>query len=120
MQFLNSSATLRLFQNAVVPDPSLVLSAIQESTFPGYGPLSLVSAFQGPYQSSNGVYQIYTNILSFTCTGGPGQLAYGYYLTGPDGLLYSSLFANPLTVVNATTVKIQIYLQEQSLAIACP
>lgn len=102
---LPGDAVVVLLQSNWTPDPALVWSTLNESTFGGYArvPLTWVGVVTDPGTIGNAT--IYGNLAVFVCTGGPQpQNIYGYAVISPSTpqpLLWSELLFGGPVVINA-------------------
>jgi hypothetical protein len=74
---------LRLYQNNVVPTDASVTATFTEATFPGYAAVPVPRAdFNDPVIIADVAISTCTFVPTYTCTGGAGQLVYGWFFVG--------------------------------------
>jgi hypothetical protein len=69
---------LRLFQNNITPADTDTAGTYTESSFPGYGSITLTGASWNNAASGSIAYG---SQQTFTCSGAASQNVYGYYVT---------------------------------------
>lgn len=113
-------AVVVLLQSNWTPDPALVWSTLNESTFGGYArvPLSWVGVVTDPGSAGNAF--IDGNIAVFVCTGSPQpQSIYGYAVISPSApqpLLWSELImGGPVTINAGQAYAVQPTMRLQSI-----
>lgn len=93
---------VRLYQNNYTPDDSSNASNFTESTFPGYAAWTLNPADWQPANTVAHVGEIETYTPpTFSCSGGGGELAYGWYLqdSATSRVLLAQRFDTPRNMV---------------------
>lgn len=106
---LNQAANalkMRLFQNNYAPNDGSLIGNFTESTFDGYGAISLALgpqvAFVDPVTGQQGIQIVPpAGGWVYTCSGGAAepQTIYGYYLTDKTGTVVYAAQALPVPVV---------------------
>lgn len=114
---LNSGHTLRLFVNNFIPTPSTPLSSFTEASFPGYAGISLAGQFAGPTLVQDGQYMLTTPVLTFACTGLPGQTIYGWYVDDGTNMVACQLLTTPFPITQGGTYPVLLRPQEISQSI---
>ena len=72
-----------LYQNNYTPVDGSSAGNFTVATFPGYAQVALLRAnFSAPSITANVAYTQYSSAPDFSCTGGGGQLVYGWYMRG--------------------------------------
>jgi hypothetical protein len=105
---LNSGHTLRLFANDFTPDPASVLGDFTESSFTGYAPESLSGLFGSPVKITDGEWQIQTDPIPFSCSGGSPQVVYGAYVDDGADVIFSARFDAPITMTSGASFTLQL------------
>lgn len=94
--------TVRLYQNDYTPDDDTNASMLTESTFPGYAAWPLAPA---DWQAANTVAHVGEietyDPPTFSCSGGGGQIAYGWYLQddATSRILFAQRFDTPRNMI---------------------
>jgi hypothetical protein len=109
-----------LFKNNYTPDDATTASLMTESTFPGYVQVDL-----GPTDFADAVIVAHVAVITcsappvFTCTGGAGQLAYGFFMLGADSgiVLAAGRFDVPLNMIGGAVIDLEPFLAKLPL---CP
>ena len=114
---LNSGKMLRLFANSLLPTPDAPLSSFVECSFAGYAPIPLDGAFTGPTALIPGIYQLDSGVRVFTCTGGPSQTIYGWYVDDGEALVSCQLLDVPVTICAGGVYVVQLRPQEISQSV---
>jgi hypothetical protein len=114
---LNASHKLKLFANSLTPNPATPLASFVEATFAGYQGVALDSQFGAPTKVQDGQYQISTPFFTFTCSGGSGQLVYGWYIDDSVNMRLAQAFDTPVTIAPGSPYMLQIQPQEISQSI---
>lgn len=96
-----ATARLHLFTNDLVPTDTSVEADFTEATFTGYA--DELIAWQTAYIDADGQIIIPGDLHDFICSGGAGQILYGYFVIGAAGqFLGAARFADaPRTVAGA-------------------
>jgi hypothetical protein len=115
-----ATGKIRCFQNNVTCSHATLLSALTESTFPGYADISLSSAsWNAVTVTAHIANTTPVSPFAFVCTGGTAQPVYGWYVTDSSGtlLLACCTFASgPYVVVNSgDTVNVAPTMTEDSV-----
>ena len=110
--FLNTGLNLRLFTNSLTPTPATPLSAFTEATFTGYTPLSLSGQFGPPILVTDGLWQIDSGVLTWSCTGGSGETINGWYLDDGTQMLACQLLDTPVVIGSGGVYTLEIRPQE--------
>lgn len=117
---LLSGGKVHLFKNNVTIDKTTALSALTESTFPGYSALSVAThTYPAASVASHLASSLASAAYQFQCTGGgSSEQAYGAYITDSGGtklLCAWNFLAGPFTMVNnGDTVNTQPTLTQAS------
>lgn len=103
---------LRLYSNNFTPVDGSTTVDFTEATFPGYAPLTIDRAdFDGPAIIDDVAYVTALPTPEWTCSGGGGQLIYGWYLVtlDDDTLIAAQKFDTPRNMTSGATEKLDPY-----------
>lgn len=115
--FLNAGLHLRLFTNSLTPTPATPLSAFTEATFTGYASIPLSGQFGVPVLLTDGLWQIDSGVLTWSCTGGPGQTINGWYIDDGSQMLACQLLDTPIVLGSGGVYTLEIRPQEVTQSI---
>jgi len=115
--YFTSSYHLRLFSNNLAPTPATPLSSFVEASYTGYSPVSMSGLVGAPSKLADGRYQCSITPQTFQCTGGAGQLVYGWYIDDGSNCHLAQAFPAPVNLVPGAPYVLQIALQEISQSI---
>lgn len=99
--------TCHLFSNDYTPDDDTVTGDMTESTFPGYASVPMLrSDFDTPVLVGDIAQSDSLEPPVYLCTGGGGELAYGWYLTDDTSntCLAAERFAAPRNMVDGASL----------------
>lgn len=98
-----AGAECHLFTNDILPTDTTIEADLTEATFTGYAFEAIT--WGTPYIDSTGQVIFEGNNCEFLCSGGSGEILYGYYVLGAGGeFLGAARFSDaPRTVTGAGT-----------------
>lgn len=98
-----AGAECHLFTNDITPTDTTVEADLTPAAFTGYAPIAIT--WGTPYLDATGQVIFEGNNCTFLCTGGVGEILYGYYIIGAGGeYLGGARFSDaPRTVTGAGT-----------------
>lgn len=114
---LNNGHKLKLYSNNYTPTPSSPITAFVECNFQGYLAADLTGAFGAPSFVVDGQYQISTGFFTYTCSGGAGQTAYGWWIDDGTNLKMAQQFDTPVSITLGSPYQLQVQPQEISQSI---
>jgi hypothetical protein len=100
------SYTLHLYSNDYTPVQDTVTESFTEATFPGYSAIDYArDDFGAPATVDDIAVSTLSPTPTWTCTGGGGQLIYGWYLVGATSgtCLAAQQFAAPRNMTTGST-----------------
>jgi hypothetical protein len=112
--FITAGTFFRLYQNDYVPNPLSPLYEFAECDFPGYAAVELGAQFGLPIQTNPFTIQIGPVYALQICSGGSGQVAYGWYISNLGNLFFAGAFATPINFANGSNASFEINLWEQA------
>jgi hypothetical protein len=118
--WMDSGATLEVFENDFTPDPATELGDFVPATFGGYASVSLSGQWGASMKVIDGKYQRDSAEFTFTCTAAPTLDVYGWYVylgSGAGALRMSGRFPAPISMAIGVVFKITLSPQSWSLSI---
>jgi hypothetical protein len=103
---------LELYSNNYTPDDDSEFTSFDSATFPGYASITLPrNQFGAPAIAAHIAYTQTLQVPAYTCTGGGGQLVYGWFLYGADSfkVIAAQRFDNARNMTNGAKESLDPY-----------